>query len=203
MTICNIVFLSIAKRDKLQGKGGVLMRVLGQRIRRLRKQARLTQEELGKKLGCSASTISLYESGHRSPDATMLIKLADVFNVSTDYLLGRVENPSVETRTDDAPPATVAAWPFTEDLTPEGIEFLQALAAEVRKRFARKNHRNKGKTTATNGKNTTRKKGSTGAGSKSTSPGQKNSEEESREKENGQHRNQEQQQQQQQQQEQQ
>ena len=70
------------------------MSVLGQRIRQLRHKANLTQAQLGKLLGCSGSTVSLYEGGQRSPDTEMLVRLADVFDVSVDYLLGRVSDPA-------------------------------------------------------------------------------------------------------------
>lgn len=59
-----------------------------QRLRLLRKQFGLTQEELGKKLGITPASIGLYEQGRRTPDNNMLIQLATLFNVSVDYLLG-------------------------------------------------------------------------------------------------------------------
>ena len=57
------------------------------RIRELRKQKNITMKELGKKIGVSESTISLYENGKHAPDNNMLIALADYFDVSIDYLL--------------------------------------------------------------------------------------------------------------------
>ncbi|MFZ5967390.1 MAG: helix-turn-helix domain-containing protein [Bacillota bacterium] len=63
----------------------------GNRLRNLRKALNLSQEELGQKFNLAKSTISQYELGKRSPDSTMLEKLADFFNVSVDYLLGRTE----------------------------------------------------------------------------------------------------------------
>ena len=61
-------------------------------IRALRKEKNLTMKELGKMMGVAESTISMYENGYREPDTKTLIRLADFFNVSTDYLLGRTEN---------------------------------------------------------------------------------------------------------------
>lgn len=61
-------------------------------IRALRKEKNLTMKELGKMMGVAESTISMYENGYREPDAKTLIRLADFFSVSTDYLLGRTEN---------------------------------------------------------------------------------------------------------------
>lgn len=63
--------------------------MLGERIRKLRKEFDLTQEELGKKVGVSTSMIGMYETNKRNPGYENLEKIADCFNVSTDYLLGR------------------------------------------------------------------------------------------------------------------
>lgn len=48
----------------------------------------MTQKELSNRLGVSKSVISSYESGTRFPSYDVLIKIAQIFNVSTDYLLG-------------------------------------------------------------------------------------------------------------------
>lgn len=60
-----------------------------ERLKSLRRDNNLTMKELGIKLNLAESTISLYESGRREPDYQTLKKLADFFNVSIDYLLGR------------------------------------------------------------------------------------------------------------------
>lgn len=59
------------------------------RLKQLRKERKLTQEELGKKINVSKVSISGYESGSRNPDTETLKKIADLFDVSIDYLLGR------------------------------------------------------------------------------------------------------------------
>ena len=61
------------------------------RIKELRKQRGISQTELGEILGVTRSTICQYEQGKRQPDNTTLVKLADFFGVSVDYLLGRSE----------------------------------------------------------------------------------------------------------------
>ena len=55
----------------------------------LRKQNKMTQEELAERLFVSRTSISKWEKGDRVPDVNALIKLADVFNIGTDELLGR------------------------------------------------------------------------------------------------------------------
>lgn len=65
------------------------------RLRNLRKALNLSQEELGMKFNLAKSTISQYELGKRTPDSAMLERLADFFDVTVDYLLGRsdIKNP--------------------------------------------------------------------------------------------------------------
>lgn len=61
---------------------------LVKRLRQLRKEYCMTQEKLGQKLNLKASTISDYENDISFPDNENLIKLAQIFKVTTDYLLG-------------------------------------------------------------------------------------------------------------------
>lgn len=61
------------------------------RIRDLREDMDLRQCDLAAKTGIDQRTISNYETGKTSPDAYALIKLADFFGVSIDYLVGRVK----------------------------------------------------------------------------------------------------------------
>ncbi len=60
----------------------------GERLKEARKAAGLTQEQLGNYLGVTGVTIMRYEKSIRFPDYDTLIKLADYFNVTVDYLLG-------------------------------------------------------------------------------------------------------------------
>ncbi len=62
--------------------------MLNENIRQLRKEHSLTQVELAKKLGVSTSTVGMYEQGRREPDFKILTKMAEIFGVSTDSLLG-------------------------------------------------------------------------------------------------------------------
>ncbi|MBM7030562.1 helix-turn-helix domain-containing protein [Bacillus velezensis] len=61
--------------------------MLGKRITSLRKKANLTQEQMATKLNITRSALSQYELGTRNPDYDLLIKIADFFDVSIDYLL--------------------------------------------------------------------------------------------------------------------
>lgn len=61
------------------------------KLKELRKEHKLSMKELGKILGLSESTISLYEAGKREPDIKTLIKMADYFNVSVDVYLAEMK----------------------------------------------------------------------------------------------------------------
>ena len=66
------------------------------RLRELRKINNLTQKELGKKMGVSAQTILNWENNVYQPSVNELIKLADIFNVSLDYLVNRERNNNID-----------------------------------------------------------------------------------------------------------
>jgi len=67
--------------------------IIGKRLRQLRTSAEMTQKELSQKLNLTPKMISFYEQGERVPPADILVKLADIFNVSADYLLGISDFP--------------------------------------------------------------------------------------------------------------
>ena len=63
------------------------------RLKELRKKKGISQLRLATDLNTTQNTISRYETGEREPVIDELIKIADYFNVSVDYLIGRTENP--------------------------------------------------------------------------------------------------------------
>ena len=66
------------------------------RLKILREEKGLLQEEVGKFLGISGRSISNYENGNRDMSPDTIIKLADFFGVSTDYLLGKSDIRNLE-----------------------------------------------------------------------------------------------------------
>lgn len=60
----------------------------GERLRTLRKEKGLSQQELANMIGASKSLISCYESGKRTPSLENVIAFMEIFGVSSDYLLG-------------------------------------------------------------------------------------------------------------------
>ena len=68
--------------------------MMGARIAALRRRAGLSQAELAQLLRCSASAVGMYEQGRREPASDTLVRLAEVFAVSTDYILtGKTKDP--------------------------------------------------------------------------------------------------------------
>jgi transcriptional regulator with XRE-family HTH domain len=69
--------------------------MLGNRIKKLREEKNIKQEDLAKKVNVSPSAIGMYERDLREPNDEITLKLAEFFNVTTDYLLGKsdIRNP--------------------------------------------------------------------------------------------------------------
>jgi len=61
-------------------------------LKKIRELKRISQKELGEKLGFASTTISSYERGVCDPNINILIKMADIFNVSVDTLVGHDSN---------------------------------------------------------------------------------------------------------------
>lgn len=68
---------------------------MGKRIKELRGKA--SQDECAEKLGISRGALSFYEQGKRTPDAEIIYRMCEYFNVSSDYLLGLTNNSTTNT----------------------------------------------------------------------------------------------------------
>ena len=64
--------------------------MLNEKLKEIRNIRQITQRELAKMLKVSPSTIAMYETGQRAPDPEMLKRIAEYFNVSLDWLMGRI-----------------------------------------------------------------------------------------------------------------
>lgn len=65
------------------------MEILSNRLRMLRKQKKLSQQEIAEMIGVTRQAYSHYELGRRNPDYKQLVTLCDFYGVSLEYLLGR------------------------------------------------------------------------------------------------------------------
>ncbi len=66
------------------------------RLREIRRSKGISQLKMALDLNTNQNTISRYETGEREPGISELIKIADYFNVSIDYLLERTNNPNIQ-----------------------------------------------------------------------------------------------------------
>jgi len=70
--------------------------LIGERLKSLRIEQKKTQQEMADTFGIARGTYAHYEINRREPDNATLTKLADYFNVTTDYLLGRSKNRTTQ-----------------------------------------------------------------------------------------------------------
>lgn len=112
------------------------------RLKELRLNAHMTQKDLGQALGISSSTVGMYEQGKRTPDYETLEALADIFNVDTDYLIGRSNrsmyyiDPRVARAAQDAfdDPDVRMLLSAKSDLDPEDFEYVVGLVKRLKGR---------------------------------------------------------------------
>lgn len=89
--------------------------MLGSRLRQQRKQRKLTQEDVAQRIGVARTTYAMYEQNSREPDNETLQKLADFFEVSVDYLLGRTDDPSPPEKTSSSH-TNIPSWATRKDV---------------------------------------------------------------------------------------
>jgi transcriptional regulator with XRE-family HTH domain len=107
--------------------------MIGQRLKLLREEKGLKQVDIANMLGIGRTTYTQYETGKSEPDLATVTKLADFYEVSTDYLLGKT---SIR-----GPIETIAAHHDGEDWTEEELEDIEKFKEFVRMR--RQQRRNK------------------------------------------------------------
>jgi len=111
------------------------MAIVGSRLRKLRDARDLRQEDVAKVVGVTPEAIGMYENNKREPKAEILTRLAEYFGVSTDYLLGRTDDPrpvgSAQLRRPEFPPLedVLRARGFSE----EDILIFKALEARLKR----------------------------------------------------------------------
>lgn len=99
------------------------------RLKQLRLEANLTQVEFADLIGINQVTYSRYENGSRTVPYDLLIKMADYYGVSTDYLLGRTDAPyyTVEAPASDGKPMTAYSDTNKAPLSKEEIETVERI----------------------------------------------------------------------------
>jgi len=106
--------------------------MLGDRIRELRTKKGMTQKELADILGVTDAAIGMWENARREPDVEHIKKMATIFGVTTDYLIGQADTRDL--------PQTVAPYlpEGFEELPPEAKEEIFAIIDYVMTKYRKK-----------------------------------------------------------------
>ena len=106
--------------------------MLSERLKLLRTERNMSQADVALLLNISRQAYNHYESGKREPDTDMLIKLANIFDVSMDYLLGRSDdhNYADTSINSDWPPEAKVLFRDAHKLTPEQRDIVMKLIKE-------------------------------------------------------------------------
>ncbi|MEA4846867.1 MAG: helix-turn-helix transcriptional regulator [Clostridiaceae bacterium] len=116
----------------------------GERLKDLREEKNLTRYELANELNVSYSTVSKYETNIRFPDKGILITLADIFDVSLDYLLCRssirdtADKILSRSKEQFLVSSSGNSYIADEDLSPEAIEEIEKFKEFVQHKYKRK-----------------------------------------------------------------
>jgi transcriptional regulator with XRE-family HTH domain len=109
------------------------MKMLGARIRESRNRKGMTQKDLASLLGVTDAAIGMWENGRRKPDAEDIKRMANIFGVTTDYLLGQ-ESPQKQVI-----PTIAAKMPEGwDELTPEAQKDVEEFIKFVRQKYGKK-----------------------------------------------------------------
>lgn len=104
------------------------------RIKQLREENNWTQAKLSEKMNCAMSSIAMYENGCRKPSLEVIIKLAELFNCSIDYLLGKSEIKNYQNKKTDFEKIQINLYKKDyEDITDEQKRQIEEFAKFVLK----------------------------------------------------------------------
>jgi transcriptional regulator with XRE-family HTH domain len=102
--------------------------IFAERLQSARDLRKMSQSELAEKAGLQPSAISHFENNRRSPSFDNLKMLANVLNVPTDYLLGRIDSPTLTGATRDE------LFRHAENMSENDLDTLTSFAAMLAKR---------------------------------------------------------------------
>ena len=105
--------------------------MLSKRLKELREEKGYTQQEIASKIGLTKGAYGCYERGISVPDAQTLLELAEIFDVTTDYLLGRVDNKKP---LEDISKKQMEALKLSEKLTDKQLELIINMVFGVKER---------------------------------------------------------------------
>lgn len=102
--------------------------MLGDKLRELRKKNHVTQAKLANYLNLDASSVAKYESGKVTPSPDVLLKIAQYFGVSVDYLLGKDSDSNRSQEDAELEKFQFALFGTHEEITDEIMEDVKAYA---------------------------------------------------------------------------
>ena len=104
------------------------------RLREARENAGLLQKEVAERLEISPVTYNRYEQGKREPDVDTLIKLANIFGVTVDYLVGRTDDNEGEEALEALAPITdIPLDDWTDEMKQQLTDFAKFLDSQNKK----------------------------------------------------------------------
>lgn len=107
-----------------------------ERLLSLRRARGYRQKDIADYLGVDRTTYTKYETGATEPNIATIRRLADLFSVTTDYLLGRTDTPDAAVRVDDLAVLSIDGEPvpdLTESERAELLEFARYLLSKRKK----------------------------------------------------------------------
>jgi len=107
--------------------------MIGQRLKKLREEKDLTQAQVAKILGVSRTTYTQYETGKSEPDLATVSKLAEIYETSVDFLLGKTDIST--------PIETIAAHHDGEYWTEEELEEIERFKEFVKMKRQQRNEK--------------------------------------------------------------
>lgn len=105
------------------------MKTIGERLIELREKSGLSKVEMAEKLGVNKSSITRYETNEIKPNLDMMLKIAELFNVTLDWLVGFEDNKALEIK--KLPYMSLINECIENDISPEqlrkAVNFLNEL----------------------------------------------------------------------------
>ena len=103
---------------------GVESMTLVERLKELRKETHMTQNELANMLGMAKGTVAMWEMGKRNPSFEALEKMSEIFDKRVDYILGTSDNPA-SPKLSDADMEQIGRWQAEEDFSEVVMKYLR------------------------------------------------------------------------------
>lgn len=102
------------------------------RLKELRLSKNLRQEDLGKLFGATKSAVSMWESGKREPDKETFLAMAEYFNVSVDYLMGRDDDISkpLDRRAEQLQEGNLLLSQMDDELREQALQYFRFLLSQ-------------------------------------------------------------------------